>query len=79
MTKLLFSNKFLNICYIIIMLGLSCLLAFFLVGSEVDENGILREPFILLPIGGFLSIIGTLGAFLKICSIIFLKFYKRKK
>ncbi|MFB2863096.1 DUF3955 domain-containing protein [Aeromonas sp. MdU4] len=32
-------------------MGVLCLVAFELIGSTVDENGLLHEPFALIPIG----------------------------
>lgn len=41
----------------LILLGcaLSALLAFRLIGSHVDSNGVLREPFVLLPMSVLLG------------------------
>jgi len=33
------------------ILSISCYILFFLIGSEIDDNGYLNEPFGLLPIG----------------------------
>jgi len=44
-------------CFFI--LSISCYILFFLIGSEIDDNGYLNEPFGLLPIGAlffFLSV-----------------------
>jgi hypothetical protein len=41
------------------ILSISCYIVFFLIGSEIDDNGYLNEPFALLPIGAlffFLSV-----------------------
>jgi len=41
------------------ILSISCYIVFFLIGSEIDDNGYLNEPFGLLPIGAlffFLSV-----------------------
>lgn len=41
------------------ILSISCYILFFLIGSEIDDNGYLNEPFGLLPIGAlffFLSV-----------------------
>jgi hypothetical protein len=43
---------------IIGFLGLGCLVLFAVIGSHVDENGILREPFFLLPLGYLLMLAG---------------------
>ncbi len=39
----------------ILIIGIICFVSFYLIGSEVDENGYIKEPFFLLPIG-FISI-----------------------
>ncbi|MGL6539404.1 DUF3955 domain-containing protein [Aeromonas hydrophila] len=44
------------------VLGLACFMAFNVIGSTVDEAGILHEPFGLLPIGFGLLFIGVLIA-----------------
>ncbi|WP_246188684.1 DUF3955 domain-containing protein [Nitratireductor arenosus] len=46
---------------ILIIAGLACLAAFRMIGSDVDENGVLREPFFLLPIGYLLVLLGIAG------------------
>ena len=44
-------------------LGFACLVAARLIGSEVDVDGVLREPFALIPIGWFSLSLGLiLGA-----------------
>ena len=35
----------------LLIFGIICFVSFYLIGSEVDENGYLHEPFFLLPIG----------------------------
>ena len=42
-----------------LLLSILCFGAYFLIGSEVDESGILHEPFALLPLGYVFRIIGT--------------------
>ncbi len=41
-----------------LVLGILCFLSFRLIGSEIDENGILREPFFLIPIGWLFLFLG---------------------
>ncbi len=36
---------------ILFSISLFCYFLFFIIGSEVDENGYLNEPFFLLPLG----------------------------
>jgi hypothetical protein len=42
----------------IIFMGLACWLAYNLIGSTVDADGFLQEPFALIPTGYLLVIIG---------------------
>lgn len=36
---------------VLFLISISCYILFFLIGSEVDEDGFLREPYGLLPVG----------------------------
>ena len=48
-----------KLALVFFILSLSCYILFFLIGSEIDDNGYLNEPFGLLPIGAlffFLSV-----------------------
>lgn len=45
-----------------VAIGFSCLLAFRLIGSSIDPNGFIQEPFGLLPIGYLLVFVGALVA-----------------
>ena len=49
-----------NISILLLMTGGLCLLAFNLIGSTVDAQGVLHEPFGVLPIGFLLMILGAL-------------------
>jgi len=40
--------------------GFACLVAFRIIGSEVDADGVLREPFPLVPIGWFSISVGLI-------------------
>ncbi len=46
--------------FLLLVAGALCLLAFNLIGSTVDAQGVLHEPFGLLPIGFFLMVLGVL-------------------
>ena len=48
------ANKY-KIATSLLVFGIICFVSFYLIGSEVDENGYLKEPFALLPLG-FISI-----------------------
>ena len=41
-----------------LVLGILCFLSFRLIGSEIDENDVLREPFGLIPIGWLFLFLG---------------------
>ncbi|WP_339357886.1 DUF3955 domain-containing protein [Aeromonas sp. MR19] len=45
---------------VFMVLGLACYMAFNMIGSTVDEAGVLHEAFGLLPIGFGLLLIGVL-------------------
>jgi len=42
------------------ILSISCYILFFLIGSEIDDNGYLNEPFGLLPIGALFFFISVM-------------------
>ena len=44
------------------VMGLSCFVAFELIGAAVDNNGLLHEPFALIPVGFLLVTLGVLLA-----------------
>ncbi|MBM0490660.1 DUF3955 domain-containing protein [Aeromonas jandaei] len=46
------------------VMGLSCFVAFELIGATVDDNGLLHEPFALIPVGFLLVTLGVLLALL---------------
>ncbi|WP_080308141.1 DUF3955 domain-containing protein [Burkholderia pseudomallei] len=50
-------------CFVVA--GFACWLAFAVVGSEVDAQGILHEPFALLPAGGLLAGTGMVGGLIR--------------
>ena len=60
-----------NLAYLFISLAIIFMLTFNLIGSEVDENGTLQEPFFLIP---FSYLRFALGIILAIISVI-----KKKK
>ena len=60
-----------NLAYLFISLAIIFMLTFNLIGSEVDENGTLKEPFFLIPFS-YLSF--ALGIIFAIISVI-----KKKK
>lgn len=41
-------------------IGLSCMVAFRIIGSEVDAQGALREPFALIPLGWLSLVLGVI-------------------
>lgn len=46
---------------VLMLVGLVCFAAFGLIGSHVDPDGVLGEPFFLLPIGYLLLSAGLAG------------------
>ena len=53
-------------CSALVLAGLVCWLAYGAIGSHVDEQGILREPFGLIPIGWLLVFAGVAGLTLSV-------------
>lgn len=58
-------RRYWTICACFIVSGFACWLAFAAIGSEVDAQGILHEPFALLPIGGLMIGIGVVGSLIR--------------
>jgi Protein of unknown function (DUF3955) len=55
-----------KLAYLFISLTLIFLLAFNLIGSEVDENGVLQEPFFLIPFGYLTFALGIIFAIISV-------------
>jgi hypothetical protein len=53
-------RKKLRIGLTLLLLGLGLLAAFRFIGSSVDQDGFLHEPFALLPVGWLLVLSGAL-------------------
>jgi hypothetical protein len=53
-------------CPIFISLTIIFLLAFTLIGSEVDENGTLQEPFFLIPFSYLTFVLGIIFAIISV-------------
>lgn len=51
------TNWIVSVCFLVA--GIACALAFNWIGSEVGEDGMLHEPFPLIPIGYFLFTVGV--------------------
>jgi len=58
-----FSRK---LAYLFISLTIIFLLAFTLIGSEVDENGTLQEPFFLIPFSYLTFVLGIIFAIISV-------------
>lgn len=55
-------RRYWAICTGFMLAGFACWLAFAAAGSEVDAQGVLHEPFGLLPLGWLLNGIGCIGS-----------------
>lgn len=55
------------------IIGIGCMLAFNIIGSEIAPDGMLVEPFFLIPMGFLFVFIGVIS------SIITTLFFKSKK
>ena len=45
--------------------GIACLVSFNVIGSYVDENGLLIEPFALIPLSWFFQLLGLIAFLVK--------------
>lgn len=52
-------SKLKKVGLITLLVGILCWIAFTLIGSTVDVQGMLHEPFALIPIGWLFVIIGA--------------------
>lgn len=59
MFKILFSGKFSGLLF---CAGLFCVAAYRIIGTTVDDEGFLHEPFALIPMGWFFLISGVIIA-----------------
>lgn len=55
------------------IIGIACMMAFNIIGSEIAPDGMVVEPFYLIPIGFFFVFIAVISA------LIVTLFYKNKK
>ena len=59
--------------------GFLCMAAFRIIGSEIDEQGYLYEPFALIPIGYFFIFLGTAIGIIYLSKLMFDKMKSIKK
>ena len=55
-----------NLAYLFISLTIIFVLAFNIIGSEVDENGTLQEPFFLIPFSYLTFLLGIIFAIISV-------------
>jgi ABC-type polysaccharide/polyol phosphate export permease len=55
-----------NLAYLFISLTIIFILAFNFIGSEVDENGTLQEPFYLIPFSYLTFLLGIIFAIISV-------------
>lgn len=55
-----------NLAYLFISLTIIFILAFNIIGSEVDENGTLQEPFYLIPFSYLTFLLGIIFAIISV-------------
>jgi len=55
-----------NLAYLFISLAIIFILAFNFIGSEVDENGTLQEPFYLIPFSYSTFLLGIIFAIISV-------------
>ena len=55
-----------NLAYLFISLAIIFMLAFNLIGSEVDADGVLKEPFFLIPFSYVSFVLGIIFAVISV-------------
>jgi ABC-type polysaccharide/polyol phosphate export permease len=55
-----------NLAYLFISLTIIFILAFNIIGSEVDQNGTLQEPFFLIPFSYLSFVLGIIFAIISV-------------
>lgn len=55
------------------ILGVCCFIAFGIMGSTIDANGFIHEPFFLIPVGYLFFFIGLISLAIKGLSLLFKK------
>ncbi|WP_322881484.1 DUF3955 domain-containing protein [Pandoraea sputorum] len=55
-------RRYWTVCACLIFAGFACWIAFAAIGSEVDAQGVLHEPFALVPVGLLMVVIGVIGS-----------------
>jgi len=55
-----------KLAYLFISLTIIFMLAFNLIGSEVDANGVLQEPFFLIPFSYLTFVLGIIFAIISV-------------
>lgn len=58
------------------LITIGCLVAYNIIGSRVLANGILDEPFFLIPIAWFFFFVGVLIALIQLILYLKMKFFK---
>ncbi|MFK0378508.1 DUF3955 domain-containing protein [Pandoraea sp. NPDC090278] len=58
-------RRYWTVCACVMLAGFACWIAFAAIGSEVDAQGFLREPFALVPVGMLMVVIGVIGSLVR--------------
>ncbi|WP_088509294.1 DUF3955 domain-containing protein [Burkholderia ubonensis] len=58
-------RRYWTVCACLIFAGFACWLAYTAIGSEVDAQGVLHEPFALMPVGWLMVVIGVVGSLIR--------------
>ncbi|WP_150666714.1 DUF3955 domain-containing protein [Pandoraea commovens] len=58
-------RRYWTVCACFIFAGFACWIAFAAIGSEVDAQGVLHEPFALVPVGMLMVVIGVVGSLVR--------------
>ncbi|MCE4062477.1 DUF3955 domain-containing protein [Pandoraea sputorum] len=58
-------RRYWTVCACFIGAGFACWIAFAAIGSEVDAQGVLHEPFALVPVGLLMVVVGVIGSLVR--------------
>ena len=62
----------------LISAGACCFLLFIIIGSSIDDQGMLHEPFALIPIGYLFIALGLLSGIIRFLMKIFNSYHRKR-
>lgn len=58
-------RRYWTVCACFIFAGFACWIAYAAIGAEVDAQGVLHEPFALVPAGWLMVVTGVIGGLVR--------------